>query len=395
MKIVFSSIGTAGDFHPLIALAERLRERGHDLRMAVNEAMHGKVREAGLEALPCGPRFGPEEAARETALFDHWRLEASPEETVARWENHDLPGQVRRLCEACRGADLLIASSLQAAAPLVHEITGIPWTTAALIPSQFGAQEKRPGRKPDFCDWFRTVRRGLDRPDREIAPRYFWSPTILLASSRCFHDPVVPPGHHLHVTGFWFHGTAPSTPNDPSLLRFVESGSGFLVLSFGSLPLENARKVLALHARAADRLGLRLLVQHGWAGLSPHDRPDGISPEQVHFAGEIPHDWLFPRAKAVIHHGGIGTTARALRNACPMLVEPYGTDQFFNAWRVRELGAGSAMHPHQLTVDGLAAVLERDVLNEKTKERVRALAAGLEKESGLEMASDLISEMKD
>jgi UDP:flavonoid glycosyltransferase YjiC (YdhE family) len=112
----------------------------------------------------------------------------------------------------------------------------------------------------------------------------------------------------------------------------------------------------------------------------------------VLFVVALPHSWLFPRAGAVIHHGGIGTTTQAMRSGCPMLVEPYGNDQFFNARRVLALGVGSAMHPHKLNATGPARVLAEKVLTADVQRRGAALAASLRGEDGLKVACELIED---
>jgi UDP:flavonoid glycosyltransferase YjiC (YdhE family) len=148
--------------------------------------------------------------------------------------------------------------------------------------------------------------------------------------------------------------------------------------------------VVAVHAQAAARLGRRLVVQQGWAGLSPEALPAGVDRGAVFFAGRIPHARLFPRAAAVIHHGGIGTTACALRWGRPMLVEPYGNDQLFNARRVLALGVGAAMHPHRLTAEGLARILNEKVLAPPVQASAAHLAARLQAANGLAVACDQI-----
>ena len=104
------------------------------------------------------------------------------------------------------------------------------------------------------------------------------------------------------------------------------------------------------------------------------------------FADFLPHDWLFAQAACAIQHGGIGSIARALRQGCPLLIEPYGNDQFFNAMRVIELEVGAAMHPGKLTAEGIARVLAEKVLSPVYRRRAEAIGAHIRLESGLETA---------
>ena len=111
------------------------------------------------------------------------------------------------------------------------------------------------------------------------------------------------------------------------------------------------------------------------------------------FRGFLPQDWLFRKAAAVIHHGGIGTTARVIRNGCPMLVEPYGNDQFFNASRVVHYQVGAAMHPNQLRVPDLARLLESKVMARETRQNSKELGKKIRAEPGLEGAVSFIDSL--
>jgi UDP:flavonoid glycosyltransferase YjiC (YdhE family) len=153
------------------------------------------------------------------------------------------------------------------------------------------------------------------------------------------------------------------------------------------------RHVVAVHAGAAKLLGRRLVVQEGWARLVREHLPAAIDPARVHFARMLPHDWLLERSAAVITHGTMGIVSKALRAACPMLVEPYGRDLFFNARRVKALGLGTAMNPHKLTAEGIARALETRVLTAGVRRRAVDMAARVRAEDGVARACDLIDDV--
>jgi UDP:flavonoid glycosyltransferase YjiC (YdhE family) len=151
--------------------------------------------------------------------------------------------------------------------------------------------------------------------------------------------------------------------------------------------------VVAVHAEAAGLLGRRLVVQEGWAGLVRDYLPTTVDPAQVHFARSLPHDRLLERSAAVITHGTMGIISKALQAACPMLVEPYGRDLFFNARRVKALGLGTALNPHKLTAEGIARALRERVLTTEVRQRADQLAANVRAEDGIAVACDLIEEL--
>src|SRR5947199_170649 len=111
-RVVVTSVGTLGDFVPFLALGRTLRDRGHQVVMAVNPAMLPLAEAAGLEAKPCGRPFGPEEVRQRAALFDR-TTPFSPDEVRQSLRELDLVRTFRDLAAACRDADAVIASSLQ------------------------------------------------------------------------------------------------------------------------------------------------------------------------------------------------------------------------------------------------------------------------------------------
>ena len=151
---------------------------------------------------------------------------------------------------------------------------------------------------------------------------------------------------------------------------------------------------MAVHAEAAGLLGRRLVVQEGWAGLVREHLPASVDPVRVHFARTLPHDWLLERSAAVITHGTMGIISKALRTACPMLVEPYGRDLFFNARRIKALGLGTALNPHTLTAEGVSRALQDEGADGGSAAAGgQGVAAEVRAEDGVARACDLIEEL--
>jgi UDP:flavonoid glycosyltransferase YjiC (YdhE family) len=401
-RIVITSAGTLGDFVPFVALGKRLQARGHQVRMAVNSAMIPHVASAGLESAPCGRAFGVEEARQRTSVFDHW-TRLSDEAIREEWSHLDIEQSYHDLEVACRDSTLLIASTLQMAGAMVHEKTGIPWITVSLLPKEFPHadnptvvfKEQDLGLWREYFAYLNQIRVRLgfaNLTDREWQDYTLSDRLILLASSTHFSRPLVEHFPQLRITGFWFDNQLGDWTPSAELQDFLDAEPRPLVLTFSSLPVSDASRVVALHAEAAARLGGRLLIQRGWAGLDRALLADRAMPGTVLWTGSVPHAWLFPQAVAVIHHGGVGTTAQAMRCGCPMLVEPYGNDQFFNARRVLALGVGAAMHPHKLSAAGVVRVLEEKVLPAEVRGRALELGTRLEAEDGLAVACDLIEQ---
>jgi len=403
-RIIVTSAGTVGDFVPFVALGRRLEGRGHHVVMGVNQAMVPLVERAGLEATPIGGPFGENEARQRARSFAE-EGRRGPADLAEDLRRLDLRRTYCDLHAAVEGADLLVSSSLQGVAPWVHEATGVPWINATIFAMEFPhtdgpsppqSDEERAHWRVIF-DHRNAVRAEVGLPpvaDAHWRDVYWSDRLVLIASSAHFSAPRLEERPQARMTGFWFDDAmTPDWSPDPGLSAFLAGGPPPLVLTLSSLPVEDPARVVRVHAEGAARVGARLLIQQGWAGLSRSDLPASTASgeENLHFTGHVPHDWLLPRCRAVIHHGGIGTTAQALRVGRPSLVEPYCNDQFFNAARVAELGVGTAVDHRHLTPENLADALARHVLTADASRRAEALSQLIAAEDGLGTACDLIA----
>lgn len=398
--IVITSYGTLGDTLPFIALGQALKAKGHWVRLAVSDPMWGYVQKAGLEAMSNGlAPLGKQEAQQHSQAWNYFAGEQLDmvESRICDVVWTHLCDSVPQILVACEEADLLISSPQQdIVAAIVAEKLGICWVSASVTPSLYCWERKSSQNaqiREQVDEVIQTMRLslGLSELSKECWQQYHQCDRLMLASSPHFSQPTSEFAHAFQ-TGFWFYEDPAWKHWQPSseLREFIEQDPQPLVLSFSSQPLEEARTVVEMHVRAALQLGRRILIQQGWAEFKPAYLPSECDQTQVKFVGFMPQDWLFARAAALIHHGGIGTTARAIRNGCPMLVEPYGNDQFFNARQIVSLGIGAAMHPMRLTVEELAGVLQEKVLTSEYKERTIELGTQIQQEQGLEVACNWI-----
>ena len=136
------------------------------------------------------------------------------------------------------------------------------------------------------------------------------------------------------LCGQWLARSPAWTP-PPALANFLAAGEAPVYIGFGSMTgFDNARLLDALIEAIAGR---RALFHPGWSGIDPKALPDNLLA-----IGDTPHDWLFPRTAAVIHHGGSGTSHSAARAGVPSIVTPFAGDQFFWAERLRLAGVAPA-----------------------------------------------------
>jgi UDP:flavonoid glycosyltransferase YjiC (YdhE family) len=403
-KILITAYGTMGDVLPYLALGQQLQTRGYEVYTAIPEQMHSQAIAAGLKAFSVGhEQLNPETARKVAILWDHWSANSDDLQTKQELnESHtwfDLQKGIDYLLDAACDAKLIICSPQQAIfAAIVAEKLSISLVQVIVTPALL----YQPNNWWRLSQWMRQskdkiydryhilrVKQGLT--DSEAWKNYWKYDRLIFAASPYLY-PSPPYCFPANQTGFWFYEEPEWSEwkPDAKLNEFMTVQQKPLVLSFSSQPIRNREEFIAVHVRAANKLGCRILIQGGWSDFNESHLPADINHDSVMFAGFMPQDWLFTHAAAVITHGGIGTIAKALRNSCPMLLEPHTYEQCFNAHKVLSWGVGAAMYPERLTAAGIARVLEKKVLTENYQQRAREIKAQLDIESGIDKACYLI-----
>jgi UDP:flavonoid glycosyltransferase YjiC (YdhE family) len=208
-----------------------------------------------------------------------------------------------------------------------------------------------------------------------------------------FSPLVIPPppdwGGNVHVTGYWFLEPAVSWTPPADLTTFLDGGPPPIYVGFGSMSSRRPEETTRLVLSALAQTGQRAVLLSGWGGLTKADLPDSVL--MIH---SVPHDWLFRRVAAVVHHGGAGTTAAGLRAGAPSVIIPFFGDQPFWGQRVVALGVGPEPIPRQqLTAESLAAAIEEAVTNVAMRRRAADLGEQIRAEDGVARAVEAIQLM--
>ena len=156
---------------------------------------------------------------------------------------------------------------------------------------------------------------------------YLWSPSLVPKPSDW--------GPEVDIAGFVFLDLAASFNPPKSLVRFLEAGPPPIYIGFGSIVVDDPDRFTAIIFEAVAKAGVRALVSKGWGGLGGGDVPEGI-----YMLGNTPHDWIFPKVSAIIHHGGAGTSAIGLKLGKPTMIVPFFGDQPFWGSMIAKAGAG-------------------------------------------------------
>ncbi len=406
MRITILTVGTRGDVQPFVALGKGLRAAGNEVTLATHRQWADCIAGAGL-------RFAPVEGSpgsyMNEASGQAWMEHGAGPLTFLR---SILPVMLRLLrvqlddaWVACRGAEALVFTPLAVAGYHIAEKLGLPFCGAGLQPVSatrcFPSPVLPPGITPRFLNrtshvlvdygyaelWRGEVNRWrrdtLDLPPVPPGSSYSRLHGRQVPMLYGFSQAVVPrpPDWHdmLHVTGYWFFDTPREwTAQDP-LASFLAAGPPPVFVGFGSMGLGDPEALLGVVKDACERAGQRAIVSIGGC------RPAAACPTSTLFpVREVPHDWLFPRTAAVVHHGGAGTTAAGLRAGRPTVIVPIVADQFFWAERVHALGAGPKPVPFaKLTPEGLAAAISCAVRSSVIHRRAAELGVRISAEDGV------------
>jgi UDP:flavonoid glycosyltransferase YjiC (YdhE family) len=305
----------------------------------------------------------------------------------------------------CQGADLVVVSAQGAAGRNEADLLNLPNVSVTLMPWAIPVEDpERPlFKRLAFAAIGRVIESITTRPLNRIRRRQGLAPVGPegFASTHLNLVPISPAVYapspywapHHRTVGYWFVKEPSGWEPPADLLAFIENDEPPLVVSLGAMSLGNgdAPETVSLFVDAIQQAGVRAIVQ-GW----DEEFTQLALPPTIYAAGSLPHSWLLPRAAAVVHHGGFGTTSAGLRAGIPHLVIPHIADQFFWGQRVYELGVGlPPIRRTKLDAEGLAVALEELTHNDKLRAAASPLGEQIRAENGVDDAVRLIEETFD
>ena len=192
----------------------------------------------------------------------------------------------------------------------------------------------------------------------------------------------------IHMTGFWLDEREKDYQPSPELEAFLAQKPKPIYIGFGSMVSGDMGETLQIVLDAIRLSGVRAVISTGWGDVALPKQENVFVAE-----GYVPHDWLFERVSAVVHHGGAGTTAAGLCAGCPTMVIPFGGDQPFWALRVRMMGLGpKPIRRELLTAAKLARALKNLTTVGSYRVAARELGERLRIENGVQNAANIIEE---
>ncbi|KAL9245084.1 hypothetical protein vseg_018778 [Gypsophila vaccaria] len=411
LNIAMLVVGTRGDVQPFLAVAKKLQEFGHRVRLATHARFSNFVKSAGIDFYPLGgdPLLLAGYMARNKGLpFSPGEL------SIQRKHFHAI---MDATLPACTEPDIKTGEPFRAQAIIanppafgqihvaealgipIHILFTVPWTPTCEFPSPVAHLPQTPGNwwsyiLVDLVIWWITrshinvIReRTLKLPPIPYFSTYFGS-MYHLPMTYMWSRHILPKpkdwGPLVDVAGYCFLNLGSNYQPPDELVDWMKKGSRPIYVGFGSMILDDPRTTTSIILEALKNTGQRGILDSGWGDL-------GISSEvsgDIFLLENCPHDWLFPQCAAVIHHGGGGTTAAGLRAGCPTTVVPFWGDQFFWGDRIHEKGVGPEPIPFgQLSVEALSKAINF-MLQPEVKSRAMEIGQLIEKEDGVQAVVD-------
>lgn len=420
-KILIATFGSLGDLHPFVALGQSLREEGFRVVVATSADHRELVLREGLEFFEIRPDFA--EISQKLGTDMGGVARAMSRDDGFLFQKVIFPHlrfAYDQFAQASEGASMIVAHGIAFSAHAVAEKRGLPLAVVVLSPALLYSDHDPPAsplfvvapktalarvynkvarRAFSAVLWLwaaplRRFRRDLGLPRRGgfdlFAGAAPWASTLALCS------PLLSPPQPDHaaetlVAGHSFFDRNVST--DPARLAalqaFLDAGAAPIVFSLGSFVVHDGRAYYQAAMAAAQKLRARAVLLVEEKDLA---ELQALAPEEVFVAAYAPHSTLFPRAKIVVHHGGIGTCGQALRAGRPQLVTPFLGDQPDNAARLARLGVARVLPGRKVTAEGFARELSVLSADPRYAARAKKLAPIVAREDGAAVAARRIAE---
>ena len=411
MNITILTLGTRGDVQPYLALSKALQKRGHNVLLCAPDNFQQWVESHQVPFVASGVDIqdllqSPE--VKKVMSGQWFRIRKIWKERIVPMMEQSLEA----IWEASQTADVILYHPKVYGAIDIAEATGAKLICASLVPlfptrdfpllvwnSHLGSffnrlsyqlistsrlpymklirrwRQNTLGLKSKAPGWLRIGRDYQNKP----------------VTSLCAVSPSVIPrpddwSNEIHMVGYWFLEDDPNWQPDENLSKFLEQGEPPIYIGFGSMTQAEPEKIGNMIIKAVEELGIRAIVAKGWGGIELKN-----TSENVYFLDQAPHDVLFRYVKAVVHHGGAGTTAAGLRAGCPTWICPTGMDQPFWGNVIYKSQCGpKPVKLNQLTYNVLLQSLKNLVTQSQYADNADFIAQRLRQENGIQKAVRII-----
>ncbi|HEY9297175.1 MAG TPA: glycosyltransferase [Phormidium sp.] len=410
MRITILTTGSRGDVQPLIALGLGLQQAGHRVKLVTHPPFQTMAQSYGLEFAPMG---GDVQAVMAQEAGQRMLETSNPVQLIQKYAQMVAPLLAQAMADswqACQDSDLIIGTAYTIWGFDIAQKLKIPFCMAALLPQSANSEFPFPSLPqtlklggwlnslsyPVFMEGFGWVfRKGINQfrqATLQLTPLSNWEGLygrLQRENVPYFYgfSPIVVPkpanwSERLHITGYWFLEHPPTWTPPTDLQQFLAAGTPPVYIGFGSMTGRDPEQMTEIALGALAKTKQRGILLTGWGGISGTDLP-----ETVFKLESIPHDWLFPQMAAIVHHGGAGTSAAALRAGIQSVVVPFFGDQPFWGHRLWQLGVSGAPIPKtSLSVDKLADAIANAVNHTQMRQQAKVISEQIQAENGVKQA---------
>lgn len=410
MRILVNSFGTRGDIQPFIALAKGLQRRGHEVAISTAEGFRDDFDVQNIIFIG----MDNELLDLSQQILDEQSGDIRNKAKIAR----KMGPAVRRMMDDEWDAaqvfqpDLIVYHPKCLGSYHIAEKLNIPMTMSIPLPFYTPTRDfALPFISKNLGGFFNRLTYKFIRLSNAIHVKNvndFRRDKLSLPPIRRFADlltrsdgtavPILYPispsvvqipedyPEHVYMTGYWFLDQESAWELSSELTTFLENGPAPIYIGFGSMSAINTQGRTEKIIEAVQATGMRAIFASGWSDLKSYKFPD-----EIFLIKSVPHDWLFSRVVAVVHHGGAGTTAAGLRAGRPTLVCPFLGDQPFWGRQVHDLAVGPKPIPQrEITSENLSKAIIEMMQDSAMQERASLLGRQISNEDGISRAVDII-----
>ena len=409
LKITILTLGSSGDVIPFINLAHELAGRGHLITIASFPNFNELVKSEGFS-------FFPLSGDAEKFMNDVFQPGSAAVTYISRLEKSFrkiIPQLLKSMYESCAEADALVCNFFGTFYYSLAEKYNIPCIQTYFFPMEPSGSLPVPTvMHQNLPSWINRLsysvaylliglverkylfswrkENGVDTRRPHIRPDYYISgrqiPAIYAISPSVFPKPA-DWNPKIVLSGFWFSKESSDYDPPEKLISFLEGNLPPVYIGFGSMNGGDMDELMRIAAGSVLKAGLRAVIYLGWSGSVNIPASDNIYISESY----IPHEWLFPRVSAVVHHGGAGTTSAGLRFGRPTLIIPFSGDQYFWGTRVHELSCGpEPLNRKKLTSEKFTKSLIDLTSNPEYRVQSGKIGSLISGENGTKTAADII-----
>ena len=422
-KVVINTIGTLGDLHPLIDVAFELKAKGLNPVFATSNDYLEKLENAGFEAHGIVEGF-LERAAKSGLSKEQFmrKLMTNQKKMMEDFVLAPLAPSAEKLDAIIDGAIGVIGGPFSYAGHVIADKYNLKFIMTVLQPGLFETRYDpivtpdmpvyiAPARNPFSRTWNRfwmvvlkfigrllyskainDVRRAHGLPVKAHLPFFALTDAVLFLGlySELLGGLQPDMFAHTYITGFpeFDSQSGQAEKLDPALETFLDNGPPPLIFGLGSLAFHASGDFFTQSIAVAKNMNMRAIMLTGEPLDIPYDK-------DIFVTSYAPHTELFPRVAAIIHHGGIGSTGRALKAGKPQLITPFNGDQFDNARRVKRLGISDTLPIKKYNAARAEKILRELLTDPKIQSLAQENAQKLSRENGTKKAATLIIDYLD